>query len=139
MALLESFLKGTAERSARSGARLLNIGEKMLSHRSTRALVIGGAFAAGIAHQDPIGAAAASFEKNVMGDENFSKRILGRQMGGMGLISTIAPMPGIGRDLLQGDYMGVELFKNASMQRSISSGFGADGSMVFGMHNSRMG
>jgi len=139
MALLESFLKGAAERSANSGARLLNIGEKMLSRRSTRALVIGGAFAAGFGHQDPIGAAAASFEKNVMGDENFSKRILGRQIGGMGLISTIAPMPKIGREFFQGDYMGVDLLKNASMQRSISSGFGADGSMVFGMHNSRMG
>jgi len=138
MALLESFLKGTAQRSARSGARLLNIGEKMLSRRSTRALVIGGAFAAGLGKQDPIGAAAASFEKNVMGDENFSKRILGRQMGGLGMISTIAPMPSFGRSFLQGDYMGRDLFKNAAMQRSIASGFEPDGSMVFGMHNSRM-
>jgi len=138
MPLIESALKGLGKFGVRRGTRLIEVGEKVLGSRSGKALLIGGAFAAGLGKQDPIGAAAASFEKNVMGDENFSKRILGRKMGGMGLISAVAPMPGIGREFLQGDYMGIDMFKNAAMQRSISSSRPPDGSMVFGMHNSRM-
>ncbi len=106
----------TTASAARTGGRKAGFG-----------LLLGGSFAAGIGSTDPIEHGIATFEDKVMGDAQFSERILGRQMGGYGAMG----LPGA-----RNSYMGMDLLSNAAASRPNRGG--PPGSMVFGMFNSRM-
>lgn len=139
---LGRFIKGTAKFAARRGAVVVEAGERVLGSRSGKTLLIGGALAAGFSGTKPVENITSNFETKVMGDPNFSRRLLGKQMNLAGILSTANLPPG-GSGFLQGEYMSKEMLRNASTVRGISSSLGrigdAPGSMVFGMHNSRMG
>lgn len=112
---------------------MLGVGKKLLTGKRGTAALIGGAFMAGIGSKDPVDHGIREFERSVMGDPNHSERILGRPLGGYGLIAGITPIP----DPI---YMNTTALANAASYRRFRSGdMQAPGSMVFGMFNSRMG
>jgi hypothetical protein len=104
---------------------------KLGSSKKGLAAIGAGAFVAGIGSTDPVKASIATFESSVMGDPNFSRSILGDQMG---------PGAALGLPGATLGYMGRDLFNNAARYRNTSANMRqtAPGSMVFGMFNSRM-
>lgn len=95
------------------------------------------AFAAGIGSTDPVEHAIATYESDIMGDPNFSQRILGRQMGGYGLIGGLGGIIGIPNKTVY--YNQTSLNNGVTLANMRSRGIAPPpGSMVFGMFNSRM-
>jgi hypothetical protein len=113
----------TTASAARTGGRKTGLG-----------LLLGGSFVAGIGSTDPVHHTIGTFERDVMGDAQFSERILGRQMGAYGAMGIPGGVAGYGG--ARGSYMGMDLLSNAAASRPNRGG--PPGSMVFGMFNSRM-
>jgi len=96
-----------------------------------RGALLGIPFAAGIGSTDPLEHGLATFEEKAMGDSQFSERILGRQLGVYGALGFAGA---------RNSYGGATLFGNASAYSGMRHNnlVPPAGSMVFGMHNSRM-
>jgi hypothetical protein len=118
---------------------MLKIGSR-IAKQSTRRKYLGAgaiAFGAGIGSTDPVEHSIAEFEASVMGDSNYSERILGRQLGGYGaMFGGSASFGGA----VRGTYMGYDMINHGAQHANNRrrNQVSPPGSMVFGMFNSRM-
>jgi hypothetical protein len=125
---------------------LSQLGTVFKGKRAAAAMGLG--VMAGFGASDPVEHTIATFEDSVMGDPNYSERLLGRQMGGYGLLAGLGPIgpspvgfshavQGMGGAIARGSYTGGTMLSNAALHKTHSTNT-PPGSMVFGMFNSRM-
>jgi hypothetical protein len=124
---------------------MLGIGTVLRNKKASA--FVGVAALAGFGSTDPVEHAMATYEDSVMGDSNYSERLLGRQMGGYGLLAGLGPVgpnplgiphaiQGAMHGATRNSYLGNTMISNAITYKNAQGG--PPGSMVFGMFNSRM-